>query len=345
MSVYFAPIANGAQFFDTNGAPLNAGFIYTYAAGSTTPTATYTTYLGNVQNANPIVLGADGRPPQEIWLTGGTAYKFLLTDSLLNTIATYDNLYGIGDPAAPNAGQFLPLAGGNMTGGANAAITTVASATSPTIFATTIANTISYTGTATCTGFTAAPQAGATRTLVCTGAAVFTAGANMLIAGVSSGSNYTAAANDEILVTAVTTTQFLLVPLRYSGVPVGAGPITNALSGNVSLAVQSQYYDGPTCAQGTVGTWFASGHISVTDSGGLANIDAKLWDGTTVIASARGTICAANATVVIHLSGFISSPAGNIKITAQNITSNLGTIVFNSSGNSKDSTLTVFRIA
>lgn len=32
----------GAQFFDNNGNPLAGGLIYTYAAGTTTPAATYT---------------------------------------------------------------------------------------------------------------------------------------------------------------------------------------------------------------------------------------------------------------------------------------------------------------
>lgn len=97
---------------------------------------------------------------------------------------------------------------------------TVASATTPNIFAVTVGQVIDYTGTATCTGFVAAPQAGAQRKLICAEAAVFTAGANMLISGVSSGNNFTAAANDEILVTAITTTQFRLTPLRYDGTSV-----------------------------------------------------------------------------------------------------------------------------
>ena len=79
----------------------------------------------------------------------------------------------------------------------NDTYTTVASAATPDIW-TAVGGVINYTGTVTATGFAAAPQAGASRTLVCAGAAVFTAGANMLIAGVASGSNYTAAANDEI---------------------------------------------------------------------------------------------------------------------------------------------------
>ena len=71
---------------------------YTYQAGSTTPLATYSDPNGLIANTNPIQLGVDGRPPSEIWLTQGTNYKFQLTDSLGNLIATYDNLYGI-----PNA--------------------------------------------------------------------------------------------------------------------------------------------------------------------------------------------------------------------------------------------------
>ena len=99
MSVNLAPgpFGAGAQFFDANGKPLNAGLINTYTAGSSTPQPTYTTSIGNVANANPIVLGVDGRPPSEIWLTAGVAYKFVLTDSLSNILGTYDNLVGIND--------------------------------------------------------------------------------------------------------------------------------------------------------------------------------------------------------------------------------------------------------
>ena len=102
MSVLLAPIGNGFQFFDANGNPLNGGFIYTYLAGSTTPATTYTTNTGTIANTNPIQLGTDGRPPQEIWLTSGTSYKFVLTDNSYVTIGTYDNLYGIVN-AAPVA--------------------------------------------------------------------------------------------------------------------------------------------------------------------------------------------------------------------------------------------------
>jgi len=95
MSVNLAPIGNGFQFFTTTGLPLNGGLIYTYQAGSTTPQATYSDNAGVYANTNPIVLGTDGRPQTEIWLTYGYNYKFVLQDSNYNTIQTYDNLYGI----------------------------------------------------------------------------------------------------------------------------------------------------------------------------------------------------------------------------------------------------------
>lgn len=95
MAYLLSPIGNGFQFFGTTGLPLNGGYLYTYQAGSSTPLLTYTDSNGSVPNTNPIILGTDGRPPQEIWLNSGYSYKFILTDSSGNQIATYDNLYGI----------------------------------------------------------------------------------------------------------------------------------------------------------------------------------------------------------------------------------------------------------
>lgn len=95
MSVLLAPIGNGFQFLTTTGLPLSGGQLYTYQAGSSTPLSTYSDNSGIVPNANPIVLGVDGRPQTEIWLTQGFNYKFILTDANNNQIQTYDNLYGI----------------------------------------------------------------------------------------------------------------------------------------------------------------------------------------------------------------------------------------------------------
>jgi len=95
MSVNLSPIGNGVSFLGVTGLPLSGGKLYSYQAGSSTPLATYTTVSGLIANANPIILGTDGRTPNEVWLTYGYNYKFILQDSAGGTIATYDDIYGI----------------------------------------------------------------------------------------------------------------------------------------------------------------------------------------------------------------------------------------------------------
>lgn len=94
-SVLLSPYGNGQQFFDDNGVPLAGGLIYTYQAGSSTPLVTYTDNGGNVANANPIILDASGRTPQQIWLLAGFSYKFVLQNSDGVLIQTLDNIYPI----------------------------------------------------------------------------------------------------------------------------------------------------------------------------------------------------------------------------------------------------------
>lgn len=108
MAVNLSPVGNSQQFFDNNGVPLNGGLIYTYQAGSSTPLATYTDINGTVANANPIVLNSSGRLANEVWLTYGYYYKFVLKDSAGVTIGTYDNLYGIIGVAGTSTGTTIP---------------------------------------------------------------------------------------------------------------------------------------------------------------------------------------------------------------------------------------------
>lgn len=121
--------------------------------------------------------------------------------------------------------------------------------------------------------------------------------------------------------------------------------ITNSIGADVLLNNVGTYFDGPSVAQGTTGTWFASGTITVQDTAGAASILVKLWDGTTVIASTTNSTIAANNVFVVALSGFIASPAGNIRISAKDTSSTSGKILANASLNSKDSTVTAFRVA
>ena len=97
MAVFLSPIGGaGWQFFNNDGTVLSGGKIYTYAAGTSTPKATYTTSAGTIAHTNPIILDSAGRVPGgEVWLLAAT-YKFVLNTSSDVLIATYDNISGIG---------------------------------------------------------------------------------------------------------------------------------------------------------------------------------------------------------------------------------------------------------
>jgi hypothetical protein len=95
--VYLSPVGGvAAQFFANDGTVLSGGKLYTYAAGTSTPQATYTTNLGNIARTNPIILDSAGRVPSggEIWITSAS-YKFVLNDSTNALIATYDNISAV----------------------------------------------------------------------------------------------------------------------------------------------------------------------------------------------------------------------------------------------------------
>ncbi len=83
-------LPNGKQYYtdSSTGLPLVGGKVYTYAAGTTTPKATYTTAAASTQNTNPVIL--DARGEATIFWSG--AYKIVIKDSLDNTIWTADNV-------------------------------------------------------------------------------------------------------------------------------------------------------------------------------------------------------------------------------------------------------------
>jgi microcystin-dependent protein len=95
------------QFTTTAGAPLIGGKLYTYAAGTTTPLASYTDSTGATANTNPIILNVRGEAA--IWLDPAS-YKFVLNDANDTPIWTSDNIGGLnispaftGVPTAPTA--------------------------------------------------------------------------------------------------------------------------------------------------------------------------------------------------------------------------------------------------
>jgi hypothetical protein len=98
MAVFLSPVGGAAvQFFDNSGNVLTGGKLYTYLAGTTTPSPTYTSATGVTFHSNPIILDAAGRVPAggEIWLTDNVQYKFVLKDANDVLIGTYDNIIGI----------------------------------------------------------------------------------------------------------------------------------------------------------------------------------------------------------------------------------------------------------
>lgn len=75
MATEFFPVV---QWFNRSGAVLSGGKIFSYAAGTSTPLATYTDSTGTTPNANPLILDASGSG--QIWF-GASSYKLVVQDA------------------------------------------------------------------------------------------------------------------------------------------------------------------------------------------------------------------------------------------------------------------------
>lgn len=106
------------QIFGSDGLPLVGGKIYTYAAGTTTPIATYTDSSAGTTNTNPVILDSYGQA--NIWLINTTGYKFVVKDANDVLLYTVDNisipldLTAFASPppignVTPNTGAFTTL--------------------------------------------------------------------------------------------------------------------------------------------------------------------------------------------------------------------------------------------
>lgn len=94
-------------YLDNAGIPLVGGKLYTYAAGTSTPKATYSDSTGLTPLTNPVIL--DSRGEATIFWNG--AYKVVLKDALDATIWTVDNVleFGVGDLiTGPTGSMVLP---------------------------------------------------------------------------------------------------------------------------------------------------------------------------------------------------------------------------------------------
>lgn len=102
MSTSYCPVL--LQLFDNYSYALAGGYIETYAAGTTTPLATYTDLDGEVPNENPVILDSAGRA--DIRLTDGVAYKYIVYDADGTIITTQDDIsVGIAETASDSQYQ------------------------------------------------------------------------------------------------------------------------------------------------------------------------------------------------------------------------------------------------
>jgi len=109
------------QFFGADGTPLVGGKLYSYAAGTSTPLATYTDSTGATANSNPVIL--DSRGEAGVWLASAS-YKLVLKTSNDTLIWTVDNINAIStlDTLAASGGSNLI---GFIQAGTGATATTV----------------------------------------------------------------------------------------------------------------------------------------------------------------------------------------------------------------------------
>jgi len=103
---------------DDNGAPIPGAKVYTYAAGTSTPKASYTSSTAGVANANPVI--ADARGEVLMWLSG--AYKITIKDPDDVLIDEEDNVVDLtsgGTFATPTFTGTVTYSGTTMTWSGN----------------------------------------------------------------------------------------------------------------------------------------------------------------------------------------------------------------------------------
>jgi hypothetical protein len=116
--------------------------------------------------------------------------------------------------------------------------------------------------------------------------------------------------------------------------------LTNSLTSSVTTP-NGAFADGPSVAQGTTGTWKASGTVTLT-APAAANFICKMYDGTTTIAASGNNVAGGNNTT-ISLSGLLANPAGNIRIACDDLTAGTGSMAATIGGVSNASNITVTR--
>lgn len=120
---------------------------------------------------------------------------------------------------------------------------------------------------------------------------------------------------------------------------------TATLGGNVALNATGSYFDVLSLSL-EAGTWFVTATALVNDSGATATIYVRFYDGTNTYASSatysdnlvRGTAVTISAVITL-------ASTTTVKLQARGPDSTTSRILFNQSGNSKDTHMNAVRIA
>lgn len=148
-SYYLCPISAIFQYLTDTGVPASGLLIWTYLAGTSTPTNTWTDITGVTPNSNPIQTLSNGRLQNQIWQQGGVALKIQVSTNsgtvgspiFGNQVGpTFDQISGIDDPTMVLSGLSNPASGSGADLVANAMrsydlIASVRAANVPTIAA------------------------------------------------------------------------------------------------------------------------------------------------------------------------------------------------------------------
>jgi hypothetical protein len=132
-----------------------------------------------------------------------------------------------------------------------------------------------------------------------------------------------------------------------NSVSSGLTSFRTVLGSDVAMGTVNNFADGPTIAQGTVGTWIVTGQVMVTDTTAItAGLQCKLWDGTNTYASgaALSSNVAGNLPNTVALSSVVTSPAGNLRISCRNASTSTGVIKASQTGIGSDSVISAVRI-
>ncbi len=92
--------------------------------------------------------------------------------------------------------------------------------------------------------------------------------------------------------------------------------VTSTTTAVFSLSSTATTFDIAFVAQGSTGVWLATAYWSVSDTATINQTNFKLWDGTTVIACGVTRVGAATGFSNGSVTGFITNPSGNIKLSA-----------------------------